>query len=125
MSAIRNLAGELERAVADAEREFEQVVSRGALQIKQGWQRRWRGHPHIPHLPNAINYDLRRRGTVIEAEIGVDKSRRQGPLGNIIEYGTVKNAPIPGGAPALDMERPRFERAVADVAARLLAGRRG
>lgn len=95
------------------------VVQRGALNIKMDWKARWSGHPHFPALPAAITYDTRMAGTVIDAEIGVDKSRRQAGLGNIIEFGTRKNAPIPGGLPALQAELPRFEAAIVALATRL------
>jgi hypothetical protein len=94
------------------------VVQRGALNIKMDWKQRWAGHPHFPSLPAAITYDTRQAGPVIDAEIGVVKSRRQGGLGNIIEFGTRKNSPIPGGLPALQAELPRFEAAIIALATR-------
>jgi hypothetical protein len=54
------------------------------------------------------------------AEVGPDKAKRQGALGNIIEFGTPKNAPIPGGLPALETEAPRFEKALGELGERLL-----
>lgn len=96
-------------------RQVEQVVSRGCLQIKHDWKRRWEGHEHIPYLPNAISYDVTRRGFLVAGEVGPDKDRPQGALGNIIEFGSPDghNVPIPGGVPALEEEEPRFVRALA------------
>ena len=51
-----------------------------------------------------------------EAEIGPDKLRPQGPLGNLIEFGSINNPPHPGGLPAALREEPRFEKAAADAA---------
>lgn len=99
------------------------VVSRGAVQIKKAWAARWTGYDHIPHLPRAINYDLDATPGGWEAEIGPDKNRKQGPLGSIVEFGTVHNAPIPGGVPALDAEAPRFEKAMGDVGEKFLGGK--
>lgn len=100
-------------------RKVERVVGRGAFNIKKGWKRRWEGHDFIPHLPNAISYDVTRHGTgggnLVRAEIGPDKNKRQGPLGNIIEFGSPTSAPIPGGVPALEEEEPRFVNALADL----------
>lgn len=96
------------------------VVTKGATNIKNDWRKRWTGHPHIPALPRAINFDVAELGYRLSAEIGPDKDRPQGPLGNVIEYGTSKNAPIPGGAPALAAESPRFEKAIAEAAEKLL-----
>jgi hypothetical protein len=91
-------------------------VERGAVNIKKAWKARWTGHDHIPHLPNAISYDIAETGGTFSAEVGPDKQKRQGPLGNIIEFGTLNNAPIPGGAPALDEEEPRFVETMQDLA---------
>lgn len=115
---------DFERDLADIPkglmRKAEQVVSKGALNIKRGWTRRWEGHSTIAHLPRAVNYDVGTKGNVASAEIGPDPKRLQGPLAHIIEfanaeYGNLRNAPIPGGQPALDEEEPRFVRAVEDL----------
>jgi hypothetical protein len=61
-----------------------------------------RGHKYLPAYPYSITYDVKVTAEGVEGEIGPDKGRAQGPLGNIIEYGTSKNAPIPHLGPALD-----------------------
>lgn len=106
----------------DADDEFRKVVNRGALNIKTDWRRRWTGHPHLPHLPNAVTYDVASAGHVHTAEIGPDKGRRQGPLGTIIENGSINNAPIPGGRPAARAEEPHLVRAAADAAEKAVGG---
>jgi len=108
---------------AELDEQIRKVTGRGAFNVKRDWKARWTGYRHIPYLPNAISYDLERApGGGWVAEIGPDKHRRQGPLGNVIEFGTINNAPIPGGLPALDVETPRFERALADAAEKVLGG---
>lgn len=102
---------------------FKKVVGKGSLNIKNDWRRRWMGHSHIPTLPFAIGYDLfGLAGSEVASEIGPDKGKNQGPLGNLIEFGSENNAPIPGGLPALRTEEPRFVQAIADAAEKLLAG---
>jgi hypothetical protein len=96
------------------------VVGRGAFNIKKDWQAAWRGLSYVPALSGAVSYDVTRTTKVIRAEIGPDKKKRQGPLGNVIEFGTVNNPPHPGGLPALDRERPRFEEALIAAVADLL-----
>lgn len=113
-------AADLDAAAAAAPGEVRKVVQRGALNIKTDWRRRWTGLAHAPRLPYAVTYDTREMPGGASAEIGPDKDKPQGALGNIVEYGTVNNAPIPGGAPALAAEAPRFERALEDLAVRLL-----
>lgn len=117
---VRKLAVSLAEVSAKTAPDVRAVVQKGALNIKQDWQARWRGHPHIPALPSAISYDTDYSGGGVRAEIGVDKGKRQGPLGNIIEFGTPKNAPIPAGLPALKTEQPKFEKALAEVLGKLL-----
>lgn len=97
------------------------IVSKGSFNIKKDWRDRWRGHPHIPRLPFDITYDVTARVAHITGEIGPDKERGQGPLGNIIEFGTINNAPIPGGLPALKAEEPNFVAACERLAEKIVA----
>lgn len=110
----------LDKAVYHAPAEVEQVVARGALNIKNGARRRIGRPAHAPAYANSITYDLRRWGMGTEAEIGPDKGRRQGALGNLLEYGSVNNAPIPHIRPAADEELPRFVKAMDDLGEKLL-----
>lgn len=98
------------------------VVSKGALNVKGDWRTNASGNPHAPHYPFSITYDLAADATGVEAEIGPDKNLRQGPLGNILEYGTSKNPPHLDGARALAAEEPRFIEACAVVAEKALLG---
>ena len=110
----------MDQAISDTPNEAAKVVAKGALNIKNGARQRISGHPSAPAYPSSITYDtwMGLRGPM--AEIGPDKNRRQGALGNILEYGTVKNAPIPHIKPAADEELPRFEAAMEDLAGRVL-----
>jgi hypothetical protein len=96
------------------------VVAKGALNIKTDAARRASGIAHAPAYPRSIGYDLFHTPWTSQAKIGPDKDKRQGALGNILEYGTVKNAPVPHLNPALDAEEPRFVKALGDVASGLL-----
>lgn len=117
---LKALAAELDAAARIAPAETRKVVAKGALNIKKDWQDRWSGLKHAPALPSAITYDSHETPTGGWAEIGPDKAKRQGALGNLIEYGSVKNPPRPGGAPALEAERPKFEKALEVVAVQSL-----
>lgn len=98
------------------------VVTKGALNIKEDWARQWSGHPTYKQLPAAVSYDVSVGLIQTSAEIGPDKGRPQGALGNIVEFGTSKNAPNPGGGPALQRESPRFEQALAEAAGKVFGG---
>lgn len=115
------LKHDLNEAQQELRKDLKQVTSKGALNIKNDWAKRWREYAaYLPHLPRAINYDLdvRDGGLWVEAEIGVDQSKRQHSIGHILELGSVHNAPHPGGAPALKAEEPRYEQAIQDLLTR-------
>ena len=117
---LSSLARDLRAAAVTVPVVSRAVVARGALNIKNDWRRRWTGLSNAPLLPYAIGYDTNETPWGVSAEIGPDKSKPQGPLGNLIEFGSVNNAPQPGGAPALDTEEPKFLDALADVAEKAL-----
>lgn len=78
------------------------AVAVNARKVQQSARQRVRGHKYLPQYPGSISYDVLAGPASIEAEIGPDKNRKQGALGNIIEYGTSKNAPIEHLGPALE-----------------------
>ena len=121
VSQLTRLAADLRAHSRETPAAAVQVVAKGALNVKNDWRRAWAGIGHAPALPAAVTYDTKVTTRSVEAEIGPDKARRQGALGNIIEFGTSKNPPRPGGGPALEREAPRFEQAVEDIARGLLA----
>lgn len=120
-------AGELDKLARDLEASTKlittssaAIVTKGAQAIKTEWAAKWAGHPRYKSLPDAISYDVNVGLIQTSAEIGPDKGRRQGALGNIVEFGTSKNAPNPGGGPALAAEGPKFEQALAEAAGKVL-----
>ncbi|MBT2485810.1 MULTISPECIES: hypothetical protein [unclassified Microbacterium] len=72
---------------------------------------------HAPAFPYSITYDIegsgsRSAGSQLSAEIGPDKDRPQGALGNLIEFGSVKNPPQGIMHGALQENEADFERGV-------------
>lgn len=120
ISGLTELEVTLSRAASRALTESAAVVGKGSLNIKRDWQARWKGLRHAPALPWAISYDVFYTIGAIRSEIGPDKGKRQGALGNLLEFGSVNNAPTPGGAPALAAEAPKTEKAFEDLSERLL-----
>lgn len=106
------LAHDLDRAAGVTPAEARKVVAKGALNIKTDARKLSSGISHAPAYPRSISYDTYDTPTGAWAEIGPDKSRPQGALGNLFEYGSVNNAPIPHMAPAAETERPKFEKAL-------------
>jgi hypothetical protein len=118
---LAQYAATLDRAAGVIPAEAGKVVTKGAVNIKTGARRRAAGLAHAPAYPHAITFDtVTVTPAAVWTEIGPDKGKRQGALGNILEHGTIKNAPIPHMRPAADEEQPRFERAMEDLAERAL-----
>jgi hypothetical protein len=111
ISQVKHLAADIRAGYREAASDAMRVVGKGALQIKKDWQREWSSLLALPGLPRTINYDVRLKGAfAVEGEIGPDRAKGgQSPLAVFAEYGSVNNAPHPGGAPALAREAPKFE----------------
>lgn len=99
-----------------------QVVAKGALNIKNDWRRSASGLAHAPAYPFSITYDEDVTAEGASAEIGPDKDKKQGPLGNLIEFGSSKNPPHLDGQKALDAEEPRFIAALEALAEESVLG---
>lgn len=106
----------------DVRSQAHDILTHSSKRIVSDWRLRWQGHPHIPHLPRAITFDVNERDPgVFTAEIGPDKHRAlQGRLGSFIEFGTRTSGPIPGGLPAAAAEEPHLIREVERI--RILGG---
>jgi hypothetical protein len=77
---------------------------------------------HNAHAQNAITYDTTRRAAAISAEIGYDKDKPGGGLGNLLEFGGGRDFSPPHSdlGRALDAEEAHFEAEINAVAGRLL-----
>lgn len=114
MSEAVKLAAQVPRAEAAMVAPLAGVVTTAAAGIQKDLRAKAKGHSRFPYLPAAITYDVRG----LSAEIGPDKNRRGGAIGNIVYFGTVHNGPVlEHPAAALERARPGFEAAVSLVAA--------
>jgi hypothetical protein len=95
---------------AIVEQEGAAIVKHGAQNVKTSWRANAAASAgaHARLYPASISYDVVTAPGVVEAEIGPDKGRVQGPLGNILEFGTSTQAGHNDGGQALDDEEPRF-----------------
>lgn len=120
-SELAAFARDLERVAAVASREAAKVVAKAALNIKNDARQRISGLSHAPAYPASITYDDVRPGPRwVQTYVGPDKSKRQGSLGNILEFGTIHNPPHPHLAPAAEAEEPRFVKAMEDYVVKAL-----
>jgi hypothetical protein len=120
---VTDLVQLLAQAPAVAVVEARAIVKRGAQNIKTDAQRRIGRPKHAPAYPSAISYETHESPVHAWAEIGPDKNKRQGALGNILEFGSPTSAPHPHMAPAAEKELPRFERFLQDAAAKAAGDR--
>lgn len=120
MDDLRSLAHDLSEAPRKAQRDVLEVVEHGAVNVKEGWRDNARlsaGHAAWRY-PDSISYDLNLGAALVgrvEAEIGPDKSKPQGPLGNLLEFGSPHSPPHNDGGRALRAEAPKFEQALAAI----------
>ena len=108
----------VDTAVRDAPDDFRDVIRKEALAVKTDWARRWAPSRHLPHLGASVSFDVRGGGGMFTAEIGPDKTRRQGPLGTIIEdaHGGARNRATHAGNRAGRRSETRFPNAAGDAA---------
>lgn len=109
--AVEELAEDLADIPDELRDEVRRVVSRGALNIKNGMQRDARSVGQTRHLSRAIDYDM---NSDTEAEIGPNLAKTQGPLG-ILYTGTSRHGPVLSVNGPADREEPRFELALIKV----------
>jgi hypothetical protein len=127
-TGLAELAADLRKAAEQAVPDAKKVVGKGCLEIKRSAQRIIRAASHrgyLPHYPRSIGYEVTARGTVVTGVIGADPAKLQGGLGDLLERGSVNNAPIPHTSPALDAEEPVMVGYMEELGARLVEGHPG
>lgn len=87
-SELTRLAADLGEVADDAGPNIRTAVVVTSLKVKKDWQEPLKGSRTLPALPYALGFDVTSDGHEIHSEIGFDKARNQGPLGNISEYGS-------------------------------------
>lgn len=125
-SSLNELVAELHEVPDGAHRNIVKATTVTAHGIKKTSAEFASGIRHAPHYPRSITYDVDDLGVGhgVTGEIGPDKDRAQGALGNILEYGTVNNAPYAHLGPGLDRWTPDFQQGLEKAAADALEGRR-
>jgi hypothetical protein len=118
MREVNRMAAKLGRADAAVVAPLALVVAETATATRDILREDATGHPKARHFPRSITHDVRG----LTAEIGPDKGRTQGALGNLLYFGSVNNAPVlPPPTSALERVRPLFEAGIAEAATAGLA----
>lgn len=120
VSGLTELVAQLDKATSRMLPEVSAVLGRAGLNIKKGVQQRWGGSKMAPALPFAVSYDVSYGLGGVSMEVGPDKGKRQGALGNFREFGSMHNAPTPALAPELDIEAPKTVAALDALLGKLL-----
>ena len=111
-SELATVSVALDKATLGVANKVTAAVTRGGIQIERDARQRISGLAHAPAYPHSISSEVKITRGAIEAEVGPDKGRAQGALGNLLEYGSVNNPPHPHLQPALDAEGVKFEAAL-------------
>lgn len=127
MGAVKALADDLGRVKSRLMPAMRAVTARGALNIKNDAQASIRAqtrHIFVKQYPNSITYDITKSsGTEVRAEIGPDKDKPQGALGNLLEFGSPShNAPMPHLVPAFEAEAPTYAEQLGIAASNAVLG---
>jgi hypothetical protein len=124
MDTPETLAAALLLSAAEAVAGTRAIVQKGALNVKtEAKANVERSAPvHNAHAADAITYDTKIHPTTVEAEIGYDKNRKPGRIGNLLEFGGGKDHSPPHRdlGRALEAEDPRFVAALEAMADKLL-----
>jgi hypothetical protein len=109
------LAADLGRASSNAAPYIGKAITVTSVKIKQTWAKKVGSGIH-PALPSTIDYTIKgaggRGGSVIESEIGFNKDKSLGALGNISEYGTLFHPYRGFGAASLNENEADFEHGI-------------
>jgi hypothetical protein len=86
-SELYKLAADLDAAAADIQKPLKTALNVTSMKVKKSAQAKVRGRKQLGQAASAITFDVTTRAGEVESEIGYDKSRAVGKLGNLIEFG--------------------------------------
>ena len=120
-SELRALAADFGRVASRALPLVDAAVKKGAQKVKEEMAAEAAGSVHFKAMAGAITYDSAYRVGQVAYEIGPDKDRRAGALGNIAYFGGAN-----GGGGTLDIagplrrEEPHLLRALGEIPGKIL-----
>lgn len=106
ISGLTDFIADLRALPEHARGDARQVISKGALNIKQQLQAEAAGSRHFGKIARAVSYDLNDRAGSVEAVVGYDKGS-PGSLANIAIFGGSRGGgTVPDPMGALEKEAP-------------------
>jgi hypothetical protein len=120
MDAVKALAAEMSGVAGRLKPAMRAVTAKGALNIKNAARASILAQTtrkYVKQYPNSITYSVTQSsGSFVSAEIGPDKEKPQGALGNILEFGSPGRPPLPHLVPAWEAEREPYEQFMGEAA---------
>lgn len=115
---LRKLSENLGKVAGSAVKDVDAVVQKGALNVKKelAYSAVW--SKHFKGMAGSISYDSHYLPGRVRYEVGPDKNRRGGALGNIAYFGTSRGGGTLDIEQPLRSEGPRLQGALADLAAK-------
>lgn len=123
-SELQALAVDLGRTTRVVERDASRVLEKGALHVKNRMVEDAKASHsgHARRFAGSISYDRATRLGQLGYEIGPDKYRPQGALGNLLYFGSRNNAPTLDIEAGLIEEEPRLLSEMGKLLERVVSG---
>ena len=118
-SELDRLAADIGEVPAKSGPKIRKALEVTSRYVRDSWRDKLKGSISFKHLPGAVTYDIVTfqgfGASVFQAEIGFDKGRPQGALGNLSEFGKPGQAPMGFGHASLLENQADFEKGI-DIA---------
>lgn len=115
---LRQFAIAVGRIADGAYDDVEGVIDKGALNVKTEMIADVSASRHFKGMARSITYDKQNTRGVIRREVGPDKGRRGGALGNIYYFGTSRGGGSGDIEKPLNSEEPRLLSAMQSLVTR-------
>lgn len=122
---LSRLVADLGKAPKEAYRKADAILKKGAHLIAEDIREQVNGSESLGQSAGSVSYDSKASVGTLRYEIGFDKMRSAGALGNIWEYGVLSRAGAFGGGKgdmlgAIEREMPATTKHLSDAMGDLL-----
>lgn len=125
MSDLERLVADLGKAPAEAFKRADASLKKAAHVVAEDIRKQVQGSSSLGQSARSVSYDSKASVGTLRYEVGFDKMRRGGALGNIWEFGVMSRAGAFGGGKgdmvgAVNREMPALEKHLGDALGGLL-----